>query len=138
MNMDDNVTCNIENYTKEIQLNHTSSDEYEESSDKTSQYTEEDWEVIRARAYEIHKKLADNMDKGAADPEVQKIVAELRQHITDDVCDCTPEILRCLGDIYVRDERLTAKVDKYRTGLSFFLWKVIHNYCDNLEKQSAQ
>ena len=129
---------NIEKHSEKIQLNNTSFDEYEENSAKTSQYTEEDWVIIRAKTDKIHKKLADNMDKGADDSEVQKLVAELRQHITDDICNCTPEMLRQLGNIYVRDERFTVKVDKDRTGFSFFLWKAIHSYCDNLEKQSAQ
>ncbi|WP_371363340.1 TipAS antibiotic-recognition domain-containing protein [Sporomusa rhizae] len=96
--------------------------------------TEKDWASIRNRANKIYRRLVENMDKGAADQEVQKIIGELRQHIEEEVCNCTPEVLKLLGDIYAYDERFTMKLDQYRCGFALFLREAIQVYCDNLEE----
>ncbi|MDF2569063.1 MAG: mta2 [Sporomusa sp.] len=124
-----------EYYSREIQLNNTNPDENQEDTGGTSEHTEKDWLSIKARADKIHQKLVKIMDKGPAAPEVQEVIAELQQHITDDVCNCTPDILRWLGDMYAYDKRLTANVDKYRPGFAIYLREAMHIYCNNLEKQ---
>jgi hypothetical protein len=53
--------------------------------------------------------------------------------ITDYFYECTLEIFRGLGDLYVTDERFTAYYDKIKPGLAKFLRDAIHVYCDNLE-----
>jgi hypothetical protein len=55
----------------------------------------------------INAKIITAMDIGPADPQVQEGVAELRQHITEYFYECTPDIFRGLGDLYVMDERFT-------------------------------
>lgn len=108
-------------------------EESQDNSDRTAAYTEEDWALIANKAHEIYGKLVANMDKGADNPEVQKLIAELRQHITEDVCNCTPELLGQLGNIYAFNKRFTEKVDNYREGFAAFLRKAIYIYCDNVK-----
>lgn len=47
-----------------------------------------------------------------ADPAVQAEVRALRQYLTEHYYNCTEEIFRGLGEMYVGDERFTASIDK--------------------------
>lgn len=105
-----------------------------ESERQTSAYTKDDWAEIMAKGEENYKKIIALMDKGPADPQVQELIEEKRQHITDYFYNCTPEIFRGLGDLYVMDERFTANIDKHKEGLAKFLREAMIIYCDNLEK----
>ena len=69
-----------------------------------------------------------NMDLNES---VQESIGEWRQHITANFYNCTIEIFRGLGDLYVSDERFTANIDKYRPGLANFMKNSIDVYCDN-------
>lgn len=121
-------------YAEETKQKYGHTDAYKESEKKTSGYTKEDWARIFEESGRIYKTIADNMDKGSADPEVQKAVAAWRQHITDSFYDCTPEIFRGLADLYVDDERFTANIDKIKPGLARFLSDAMRIYCDNIKE----
>jgi DNA-binding transcriptional MerR regulator len=108
----------------------------DESEKKTNAYSKEDWAKIFAKTEAIYAKIIASMDNGPADPQVQKGVGALRQSITDHYYNCTPEIFRGLGDLYVMDERFTANIDKYHEGLAAFLQKAMHYYCDELASQN--
>lgn len=75
--------------------------------EELAKHSEDEWATIMKRNDEIFKELAANMDKSPEDPVVQKAVADWRQHITDNFYDCTIEIFRGLGDLYVDDIRFT-------------------------------
>ena len=60
------------------------------------------------------------------------MVGEWRQLITDNFYECTPEIFRGLGEMYVNDKRFTVNIDKYKKGLAGFLRAAIEIYCDRL------
>ncbi|MBU3191415.1 TipAS antibiotic-recognition domain-containing protein [Clostridium bowmanii] len=62
---------------------------------------------------------------------ILKPVAELRQQITDNFYNCTIEIFRGLGDLYVCDECFTTNIDKHKVGLAKFLSEAMIYYCDN-------
>ncbi|GIM28257.1 MerR family transcriptional regulator [Clostridium polyendosporum] len=122
-----------EKYAEETKQKYGNTDAYKESEKKTSKYTKDDWARIMAKGDQIYKKLAVLMDKDPSDPQVQELVAEKRQYITDSFYNCTPEIFRGLGELYVYDERFTANIDKYKLGLAKFLSEAIQYYCDNLK-----
>jgi MerR family transcriptional regulator, multidrug-efflux activator len=105
----------------------------DETEKRTNAYTESDWARIMGEWEAITRKIVGAMENGPADPHVQEGVAELRQHITRYYYECTPEIFRGLGELYVADERFTATFDKYREGLAAFLREAIHLYCDRLQ-----
>jgi len=107
----------------------------DETEARTANYNRNDWAGIQARWDEIYRQIATAMDKGPADPQVQALIGEYRQHITDHFYDCTLEIFRGLGDLYVSDERFTANIDKYQPGLAAFLKAAIHYYCDCHENE---
>jgi DNA-binding transcriptional MerR regulator len=120
-------------YSKEVKEKYGNTSAYKESNKKISKYTKEDWNNIIKGWNEIYKKLANLMDKSPDNKEVQKSIHQFREHISKNFYDCTPEIFRGLGEIYVTDERFTNNIDKYKTGLSSFLRDAINIYCDNLK-----
>jgi hypothetical protein len=78
----------------------------------------------------INKELAASMELSPSDKKVQGLVerhyALIRSHF-----DCTPEIYRNLGQMYVDDARFTTYYDKYKTGLAKFLRDAILVYTEN-------
>lgn len=100
-------------YAEEAMQKYGSSDAYKESQNRTSQYTKEDWYRIMTRQGEIYKKIISLMDKGPENQEVQEAIAENRQFITENFYDCTVEIYRGLGELYVADPRFTHNIDKW-------------------------
>ena len=97
---------------------------------KTAKYAPKDWSAIMGDAGRIYQEIAVLMDRNPADPEVQRLVGEWRQHITNNFYDCTLEIFRGLGDLYVDDPRFTANIDKFKSGLAKFLRDAIMAYCE--------
>jgi DNA-binding transcriptional MerR regulator len=120
-------------YAEEVKQKYGNTDAYKESQLKTATYTKDDWARIMGKQDKIYTKLAALMDKAPSDPQVQALVAEQRQHITDSFYTCTPDIFQRLGDLYVSDERFTANIDKYKPGFAKFLRKAMRLYCDNLK-----
>lgn len=120
-------------YAEETKQKYGNSDAYQESMKKTAKYSKEDWAKIMGDAGRIYQRIAAIMDKGPADPKVQKAVGEWRQHITNHYYNCTLEIFRGLGDLYVDDQRFTENIDKVKPGLAAFLREAMHVYCDNVK-----
>jgi DNA-binding transcriptional MerR regulator len=123
-----------EKYAEEARRKWGHTDAYKESQKKTAKYSKEDWARLMMRQEEVFATIASLMDRSPDDPEVQQAVAEWRQHISDSFYNCTPEIFRGLGDMYVADERFTANIDKIKPGLAAFLKEAMSIYCDKLDE----
>lgn len=66
--------------------------------------------------------------------EAQAAVEELRQWITEHYYNCTPQILSSLGQMYVGDERMKARIDNAGGGgTAEFVSKAIEIYCGNCQ-----
>lgn len=104
----------------------------EETEKRTDQYGKGEWSRITAEREASYAAIVEAMERGPEDPVVQAAVAELRQQITNYFYECTPEIFRGLGEMYVADERFTANIDQYGAGLAAFLKEAIDVYCDRL------
>jgi DNA-binding transcriptional MerR regulator len=96
---------------------------YDRSQRRVASYTKADWERINADAAEVYRALAQVLADGEpADGEAAMDLAERhRAHITRWYYDCTTEIHRGLGRLYVDDERFTATIDAHGEGLSAYL-----------------
>lgn len=105
----------------------------EETEGKVSGYSEDRWKEIHGAISDIYGKLASRMSYGPADNQAQEAIAAWRQTITDHFYDCTLEIFRGLGDLYVEDERFTASIDSHAPGLARFMREAMHLYCDRME-----
>ncbi len=124
-----------EQYAEETKHKYGHTEAYRESQKKASSFKKEDWAAISARGDEIYQELAGLMDLDPADPQVQQAIGAWRSHISDNFYQCTLEIFRGLGDLYVQDERFTANIDKTKPGLARFMSEAMHLYCDSIEKK---
>ncbi len=67
---------------------------------------------------------------GAAAPQVQEVIGELQQLITDCFYPCDRNTLRGLGQMYVDDERFTRNIDKAGgEGTAAFVHEAIEIFC---------
>ncbi|WP_050613754.1 MerR family transcriptional regulator [Bacillus testis] len=101
-----------------------------ETEHKTNRYSKEDWNDIQQSTSAIYQRLIDAMPLGPNSKQAQTAIAEWRQFITNHYYDCTLEIFRGLADLYVEDERFTANIDQYATGLASFMREAMIVYCD--------
>lgn len=105
----------------------------EASEARIGGYSDDKLASIHDSVGEIYTRIASRMDYGPGDAKAQEGVKEWHHFISDNFYDCTLEIFRGLGDLYVDDERFTANIDKNKPGLSQFLKEAMHIYCDRME-----
>ncbi|MEU0222508.1 MerR family transcriptional regulator [Streptomyces sp. NPDC006265] len=109
-----------EQYAEEVEERWGDTDEYADSQRRTASYTKEDWKRIQAEAADWGERYgalvsADEPPTGKA---AITLAEEHRQHICTWFYECTYEIHRCLGEMYVSDERFKAFYDALRPGLA--------------------
>ena len=103
----------------------------DESYRRTANYTQADWAKLREEMHQIGVDMAAGMDHGdPGAPEAQAAVARWHAFINERFYDCSLEVFRGLGDLYVDDGRFTATYEKIRPGLAQFLREAMHRYCD--------
>jgi DNA-binding transcriptional MerR regulator len=108
-------------------------DAYKQSMERVKHWTKADYERIKEEGKKFTQTLADAMDKDVTNPEVQALVAEHHKGIKT-FYDCSYEMYRGLGELYVTDPRFTAYYDRFRPGLAAWLQKAINYYCDMHQK----
>jgi DNA-binding transcriptional MerR regulator len=97
-------------------------------------YSAEKKAAILAEGGAIYSDLAAAMEKGAASPEVQQIVARWHQHMRY-FYEPTIEILRGLGQLYVEHPGFAANIGQFGPGLPEFMREAITIYCDGLSSK---
>lgn len=114
-------------YAEEAEQRWGGSEAYRESQRRAATYTKDDWVRIKAETEELYRKFAEAMRAGApADSEQAMDLAEAhRQQISQWFYDCSYEIHRGLGEMYVTDERFTRNIDQYAPGLAAYLREAI-------------
>lgn len=130
----ENIKKHEERYKDETKKKYGDSDAYSECSKKTESYNKNDWKKISDEANKIYEELAQLMDKAPEDEEVQIVIEKWRNHISKNFYNCTIEIFRGLGIMYIADERFTKNIDKCKTGLAQFLSDGIKVYCDKISR----
>jgi DNA-binding transcriptional MerR regulator len=130
----------LEEYKKEAKERWGHTEAYKESERRTSKYTKEDWDRIKAEVEDMFKTLGDLMGQGKepADDEVQQQIKRWYDHINGTYYSCPIEMFRCLGDMYVDDPRFTATYDKIRPGLAVFKRDAMHIFCDRMSEKTAE
>jgi MerR family transcriptional regulator, thiopeptide resistance regulator len=110
-------------YEAEAEQRWGNTDAYKESQRRTKSYGPREWQAIKDEAAAIHARLVELMRGGAAptDARVQVAVEDHRLHISKWFYDCTKEIHRGLGQMYIGDPRFTKNIDKAGVGLAQFL-----------------
>ena len=122
------IEANKKQYEAEVKERWGKTDAYRQSQLKTNGYSPEQWEAIHTETEAIYASFVANMEKDAADPEVQELVAQWQDNITRHYYDCTKEILAGLGLMYVHDERFKENIDNHAEGLAQFMSDAIGIY----------
>ena len=60
--------------------------------------------------------------------QAQALVKKWQAYLTANYYNCTGEILACLGQMYVGDERFVQHIDRYGTGTAAFMAAAIAAY----------
>lgn len=121
----------IEKYQNEVKELYGNTNAHKEYKEKTKDYKKDDFDKIQQEMNKKLESIAIYMIKGFDSKEVQGAIHEYREYINTNFYNCTIDIFRGLGELYISDKRFSENIDKIRTGLSEFLEKAIKFYCDN-------
>lgn len=112
--------------------------EVKEKWDNTSQYEEyknknrskQELESIKNRFMNIFTELGTLKHLSVEDEKVQDKIKALQEFITNNYYNCTNEILKGLGQMYVNDERFRNNIDRAGgDGTAEFVNQAISIYC---------
>lgn len=105
-----------------------------ECEEKTSTYTKKDWATIQKAGEEITKTISTKMELEPSHPEIQQLIDDYRAYITKNFYECTHEILKGLGEMYVTDSRFTTYYENHKEGLAAYMKDAINFYYDAHKK----
>lgn len=110
-------------YTVEAEQRWGGTDAYRESQRRTASYTKDDWQRIKTDSDAVYRALAEAMTAGvpAESSRATDLAERHREQISRWFYDCSYEIHRGLGELYVTDQRFTASIDRYAPGLATYL-----------------
>lgn len=120
----------INKYKEEVKDKYGKNDAYREFKNKTSNYKKGDWNNLSNEMLDIFKRISDKMDLDPSNSEVQDLIEEWRNYISKNLYNCSIEIFKSLGEMYVYDERFKNNLDKIKYGLAQFLSDAIKVYCN--------
>ena len=104
---------------------------YKEHAEKTKHYSKDKWNNLAEGMNDILAEFAICVKNGEEpdSSEAQNLVKMLQSHITENYYLCTNEILACLGQMYVADDRFRNNIDKHADGTAAFICEAIEVYC---------
>lgn len=119
-------------YAEEAQERWGDTDAYKQSQDLARSYTKADWQRIKDEQEATGADYARVMASGAAPGSTEAMDAAEAQRlmITRWFYDCSHEMHRGLGDMYVADPRFTAHYEQIAPGLAQFVRDAIHANAD--------
>ena len=114
-------------YEDEARERWDGTDAWTQSQERAKSYGKEDWKRIQAEMDRLNGLLVNAMGAGtpATSQAVMALAEEHRQHISRWFYDCSHEMHRGLGAMYVDDPRFTANIDKTAPGLAAYLREAI-------------
>lgn len=120
----------VKKYQPEAKLRWGDTQAYKESMAKVKTMTKAKMAKLKEDSRAFTQKLAESMDKGPDNKEVQALIAEHYKSICF-FYDCPYEMYRNLGRMYVNDPRFAAYYDKFRPGLANFMREAIEIFCQD-------
>jgi DNA-binding transcriptional MerR regulator len=120
----------VKQYQDEVKQKWGNTAAYKQSMERVKKMTKAEMDKLKADGKIFNQKLAVAMPKGISDPTVQALVAEHYKGINF-FYDCSLEMYRNLGLMYVQDPRFTANYDKVAPGLAQFMHEAIDYYCNH-------
>ena len=133
MNVFDNseFEAKREEYAKEAKEKWGDTAAYEESAEKTAEYSADRWKQINSVMNDKIAEFADCKRKGFApdSKQAQALAKNWQDFITENYYTCSKEILASLGEMYVADQRFLKNIDRHGNGTARFMSDAIKAYC---------
>lgn len=124
----------IEEYAQQAKEKWGATQAYKEYEEKTKSHTPQQTAQAADGLMAHFVRLGKLTHLAPESEEVQQIIAELRQYITDNYYTCTPEIFASLGQMYCAGDSMTENIDKAGgAGTAQFAADAIAVYCKNLK-----
>ena len=118
-------------YQAEIKNKWENTKAYSEYTEKTKNYSDNKWQNLNENMNDILVEFANYLKEEEAPDSslVQNLVKKLQDYITLNYYNCSDEILKNLGQMYVSDERFKNNIDKNGNGTAKFISDAIEIYC---------
>ncbi|MFI1726859.1 MerR family transcriptional regulator [Streptomyces sp. NPDC020489] len=109
-----------EQYAEEAEQRWGGTEAYAESQRRAARYTKDDWKRMQAEVAAWSERYGALMAAGEppTSEAAMDMAEEHRQHICGWFYECPYDMHRCLGEMYVSDERFKAFYDSMRPGLA--------------------
>lgn len=110
-------------YAAEAEQRWGGTEPYRESQRRTASYTKDDWLAVKAGTEGLYRRFVEAMSAGqpAGSPAVMDLAEEHRSQISRWFYECSYEVHRGLGELYVSDPRFTENIDQHATGLARYV-----------------
>ena len=117
-------------YDNEVKAKWENTKQYEEYEQKIKNKSKEEFEKINNNLMNIFRELGALKELPIESKEVQEKIGLLQEFITINYYNCTNEILKGLGQMYINDERFKKNIDQAGgAGTAKFVNKAILVYC---------
>ncbi|MGW2745900.1 MerR family transcriptional regulator [Streptomyces sp. NPDC001450] len=116
-----------EQYAEEAEQRWGGTEAYAESQRRAARYTKEDWKRLQAEVDDWTERYVALMTAGEqpSGEAAMALAEEHRRHISRWFYECPHAMHRCLGAMYVADERFKSFYDAMRPGLADHLSEAI-------------
>ena len=101
---------------------------YAEYEKKADRYRDAQKKMMDGEGAGILSEFSRNRSLAPDSAEAQALVKKWQAYITSNYYTCTKEILSCLGQMYIADERFTQYIDGYGEGTAAFMAAAIEIY----------
>lgn len=130
MNFNAYDTKKLDAYAQEAKARWGHTDAWKESQEKAKGKTKAELTSEADGLMDIFRRLGQLRTGSPAAPEAQALIAELRGYICDHYYNCTPQILRGLGQMYIAGGEMTENIDRTGgEGTARFTRDAIEVYC---------
>lgn len=118
-----------EKYANEVRERWGNTDAYQEYSEKNGSLSSEIKDEIQREADALFMKFAEIRHGDPSSDVAFALVREWQDHISYYHYQCSKQILSCLGQMYISDDRFRENLDYYGEGTAEFMAKAIELYC---------
>lgn len=122
----------IEAHKNEVYKRWGNTPEYRQSQQRTKHWSNKQYHQVAQEYDAIAKELAELMHEEVSHPKVQELIARQHAQISQ-FYDCSSEMFRALGAMYVDDARFRHTYDTHRSGLAVYMRDAINYYCNQQE-----
>ena len=130
MNFSAYDTKKLDAYAQEAKARWGHTDAWKESQEKAKGKTKAELTAEADGLMDIFRRLGQLRTGSPAAPEAQALIAELRGYICEHYYNCTPQILRGLGQMYIAGGEMTENIDRTGgEGTARFTREAIEIYC---------